>query len=434
MPLLRLMAGPLLFLGLLVSVSNELFSFAPSWLASGAVWAAGLILFLGLAKPQQRTVGLIALLALFSWLIAWQTGPQYHHLLDALSVNQSMIVMLIAVQFLQLVALPKGDKQEISPIGKQAFFKTYLGIHFFGSVINLSALLLVADRLITKPPVLKNQHKLLIRGFTSGASWSPFFAAFAASLVFTPNATLSVVIVGGFLLSIAAFLLTWQEVSADKEDLIDDFVGYPMHFEALWLPIVLVFLVFSTQYFSSSTKVITLIAIYALLISVLVLLVRKGIKTASGQLKTHVLDKLPQMKNELTLFLIAGVLGGGIATAMDSLQIAIPISHFDGLTASGIMLCVLLLAIVGIHPIISIAVVGHWMIGFGANHTLLAMMFLMSWAIGVAISPVSGVNLAMQGRYGLSGRAVFRWNLPYAIKMYFVASAILISVSYLLGV
>jgi len=434
MPLLRLMAGPLLFLGLLVSVSNELFAFAPSWLASVAVWSGGLMLFLGLAKAQQRTVGLIAILALFSWLIAWSAAPQYHHLIDALSVNQSMIVMLIAVQFLQLVALPSGDSQESLPVGRHAFVKTYLGIHFFGSVINLSALLLVADRLITKPPVLKNQHKLLIRGFTSGASWSPFFAAFAASLVFTPNASLSVVIVGGFVLSIAAFLLTWQEVTADKDDSVDGFIGYPMHFEALWLPVVLVCLVFITQYFSPSIKVITLIAIYALLVSVFVLLARKGIKPASNQLKEHVLNKLPQMKNELTLFLIAGVLGGGIAAAMDSLQISIPISHFDGLTASGIMFCVLLLAIVGIHPIISIAVVGHWMIGFGANHTLLAMMFLMSWAIGVAISPVSGVNLAMQGRYGLSSIDVFRWNLPYAIKMYFVASAILISISYLLGV
>ena len=434
MSLLRLMAGPLLLLGLLVSVSNELFSFAPSWLASVAVWSGGLILFLGLAKTQQQTVGLIAILALFSWLIAWSAGPQYHHLLDALSVNQSMIVMLIAVQFLQLVALPSGNAEENLPVGRQAFVKTYLGIHFFGSVINLSALLLVADRLITKPPVLKNQHKLLIRGFTSGASWSPFFAAFAASLVFTPNASLSIVIVGGFVLSIVAFLLTWQEVTSDKEDSIDGFIGYPMHFEALWLPVVLVCLVFSTQYFLPSIKVITLIAIYALLVSIFVLLARKGIKPASNQLKEHVLNNLPKMKNELTLFLIAGVLGGGIAAAMDSLQIGIPINHFDGLAASGIMLCVLLLAIVGIHPIISIAVVGHWMIGFGANHTLLAMMFLMSWAIGVAISPVSGVNLAMQGRYGLSNIDVFRWNLPYAIKMYFVASAILITVSYLLGV
>lgn len=432
-PLASAVAGAALFLGFVISVVNAFMPFLPHWGGASLVWFAGLILFFDLKKLQRNTILLISLLACLSWLVAWSVG-KFDEIVDAMSVNQAMIVMLVGVQFLQLVALPVSDDQETLPMGKRAFLKTYLGVHFFGSVINLSAVLLVADRWVRDAPLLKNQQKLLTRAFTSAASWSPFFAAFAAAFVFTPDASLSLVISVGLIMTIIAFLVTWLEVLKDKKNDITKFIGYPVHFDALWLPVVLVIFVFFAHYFFPSIKVIILIAICALLVSVSVLLARRGMDEGLDQFKDHVLIKLPQMKNELTLFLIAGALGGGIAAAMEGLAITIPVDHFDGFVASGIMFFILILAIIGIHPVISIAVLGHWMVDLQANQSLLAMMFLMSWAIGVASSPISGVNLALQGRYGVSGLAIFRWNLAYAIKMYLVASILLIMSGHLLGV
>jgi len=45
---------------------------------------------------------------------------------------------------------------------------------------------------------------------------------------------------------------------------------------------------------------------------------------------------------------------------------------------------------------------------------LLGLVFLMSWSLGVALSPFSGIQLALQSRYGVSARALLRLNRLYA--------------------
>lgn len=422
----------LLFVGLVVTLANAFIPFFPYWLGGASVWLAGLILFFDLAIKQKKIILTIASLASISWFIAWQTD-RLSNFIEVISINQTMIVMLIGVQFLQLVALPDSDEKDILPVGERGFIKSYLGVHLFCSVINLSVVLLVADRWAKKGKLSRNQLKLLTRGFCSAAHWSPFFAAFAAAMVFTPNATLSLVIPLGLVMAFAAFLLTWIEVKRDDDGSLENFVGYPMHFEALWLIVVLVSVVFVLHLMLPSIKVLLLIALSALSVSLLVLLARKGAVAAALDFEQHLRTKLPNMKSELLLFLIAGVLGAGVASALDGLSIAVPITQFDGVAALIILFFTLILALVGVHPVISIAVIGHWLADIQPDQTLLAIMFLMSWAIGASASPVSGVSLALQGRYDVSGWSISSWNLGYTIKMYGVACVVLLFTSYILG-
>ncbi|MFT6624955.1 MAG: hypothetical protein ACJAZI_001035 [Cycloclasticus sp.] len=429
---LRAISGVLLFVGLVVTLVNAFIPLLPHWLGGASVWLAGLILFFDLAIKQKKIILTIASLASISWFIAWQTD-RLSNFIEVISINQSMIVMLIGVQFLQLVALPDSDESESLPVGERGFIKSYLGVHLFCSVINLSVVLLVADRWAKKGKLSRNQLKLLTRGFCSAAHWSPFFAAFAAAMVFTPNATLSLVIPLGLVMAFAAFLLTWIEVKRDDDGSLENFVGYPMHFEALWLIVVLVSVVFVLHLMLPSIKVLLLIALSALSVSLLVLLARKGAVAAALDFEHHLRTKLPNMKSELLLFLIAGVLGAGVASALDGLSIAVPITHFDGVAALIILFFTLILALVGVHPVISIAVIGHWLADIQPDQTLLAIMFLMSWAIGASASPVSGVSLALQGRYDVSGWSISSWNLGYTIKMYGVACVVLLFTSSILG-
>lgn len=433
MSLFKKAAGPLLILSFVLTVFSAWVPSHIDRIQGGVTWLAGIILFFDLGAKQKRIILTIAGFAMLSWVVAWQTG-EVSHIAKALSANQLMIVMLIGVQFLQLVALPENEKAEPLPTGKKAFIRTYLGVHFFGSVINLSATLLVADRLVKETQLSMNQLKLLTRAFTSGAHWSPFFAAFAAALVFTPDASLPIVMVVGFSMASLAFFVTLFEVNADKSEQIDAFVGYPMHFEALWLPAVLVVFVGVAHYIFPAISVLILIALCSLALSMLVLFLRKGLSKGGGDFIDYGVNRLPQMKNELLLFLIAGVFGSGLAAALDGLSIAIPFQHFDGIVASIILLFMFLLAILGVHPVISIAVIGHWIISIEPNQTLLAIMFLMSWAIGVSASPISGINLALHGRYGASGQQIFKWNIAYASKIYLFSCVILMAVAYWLGV
>ena len=433
MSFLKKAAGPLLLLSFALTVFSTFIPTETAWLQGGVMWLAGIILFFDLAARQKKIILTISLLAIASWIVAWQTG-EVSHISNALSANQLMIVMLIGVQFLQLVALPVGEKAEPLPTGSKAFVRTYLGVHFFGSVINISSVLLVADRLVKEAKLSMNQQKLLTRAFTSGAHWSPFFAAFAAALVFTSEASLPVVFGVGLSMASIAFFITLFEAKTNKSEALNNFIGYPMHFEALWLPLGLVVIVGAAHYLFPGINMLVLIALSALLMSVAVLLLRKGFAEGCSDFNAYALNKLPQMKNELLLFLIAGVLGSGLAAALDGLSIAIPFEHFDGVVASAVLLFMFLLAVLGVHPVISIAVIGHWIATVEPNQTLLAIMFLMSWAIGVSTSPISGINLALHGRYGVSGQQIFKWNLSYALKMYFFDCIVLMIVAYLLGV
>lgn len=433
MPLLKKAPGLLLLLSFALTIISVWTSVNIDWIQGGLMWLAGSILFFSLGVKQKRVILTISLFAILSWVVAWVTG-ETSQIVKALSANQLMIVMLIGVQFLQLVALPADEGAESLPTGFKAFIRTYLGVHFFGSIINLSATLLVADRLVKEAPLSMNQQKLLTRAFTSGAHWSPFFAAFAAALVFTPDASLPIVMSAGISMASIAFIVTLYEVKVDKRESIDKFVGYPVHFEALWLPAILVMLVGAAHTLFPAISVLILIAICSLGLSVFVLLWRKGGGAGTTAFINYTVNKLPQMKNELLLFLVAGVFGSGLAAALDGLSIAIPFQYFDGLVASIILLFIFLLAILGVHPVISIAVIGHWIMTIEPNQTLLAIMFLMAWAIGVSASPISGINLALHGRYGVSGQQIFKWNISYALKVYVCDCIVLMLAAYLLGI
>ena len=273
---LNKLSGLFLFIGLILTIGNEFFSLTPRWLEGLFVWVAGLILFVDLAVKQKKVISTIALFAFVSWVLAWILGD-VSNLASALTTNQSMIVMLMGVQFLQLVAIPKGEVDESLPMGKKAFIKTYLGVHFFGSVINLSSVMLVADRLVASKPLTQQQQMLLTRAFSSAANWSPFFAAFAAAMVFAPDASLIVLVPAGFALACVACLISYLDVLKVGEHSLKDFVGYPIHFQALWLPVVLVCFVIVAHYLIPTAKVIVLIALCAVLISVIVLIARSGL-------------------------------------------------------------------------------------------------------------------------------------------------------------
>ncbi len=123
--------------------------------------------------------------------------------------------------------------------------------------------------------------------------------------------------------------------------------------------------------------------------------------------------------------------GVSISSILVGLNIEFPFDVFNGFTASILLFVLIFLSFIGIHPIISIAIIGNWM--GELNHTLLAMTFLMSWSTAVSTSPFSGLNLTMQARYDLKAIEIFKVNILYAIKMYFVCVIILFILSNYLG-
>ena len=429
---LRGISGALLFLGLVATLIHTFFPVFPSWPSTAVIWSAALILCFYLASSQKKLVIVLGSLSVVAWVFSWSHGYA-GEFTDAFSINQSLVVLMIGVNLLQLVAAPQDPGQERLPTGEGAFVRTYLGLLLFGAIISLSAVLLVGNRLIQQAPFTGNQHKLLTRSFASAANWSPFWAAFGAATLFAPEAKLSIVVSAGLSMAVLGFLLTWHEVRANQSEPIHEFSGYPMHFELLWLPSILSLLVIVAHYLFPSVKIILLVALLSTLICIAVLGIRHTFATARLELQQHIIERLPDIRGELVLFLVAGMFGTGLAAVIDVLNISFPFAVFDGITASILLLAIIVVAIFGMHPIVSITVIGHWAAPYEPNQTLIAMTFVTGWAMAIILNPFSGLALTLHGRYGTSGFLMFKRNLPYAIKLYCGACILLLTTDYFLG-
>jgi hypothetical protein len=408
-------SGLLIFLSFLVTLYSYFFNNDLLILSGILAWISFLILFNSI--KNKKMILILFILSLIAFLISSFNGFKMDFI-KVFTVNQYLLTLLITVGFLRLIATPKKDKLSSLPKGKQSFIKTYLGVHLFGSVINLSSLILVADKMYKKAPLTNSQIILLTRAFSSDAYWSPFFVAFAAAITYAPNLNTSIILLNGITLAFLAFLITYYEVIKNKEFNMDEFRGYPLSFDSLYLPFILAVLVLITNYIYPNIKVIVLISLYSMLMSLFILPIKKGFNQAISKFKLHIMDELPKMKVEMALFLVAGMFGMAVSSILIGLNLKLPFEIFDWQIASILLLIFITLAFIGIHPIITIAIIGDFL--SGVNHTLLALTFLMAWSTTVSTSPFSGLNLTIVARYNFDAKEIFKLNIFYAFKMYFI--------------
>ena len=417
-------SGILIFLSFIVSIYSYFFQKELLVLSGIFAWFAFILLFESL--KNKKFLWALFILSFLSFLICLINDYKIDFI-KVFTVNQYLLTLLIGVGFLRLIATPKKIKVKELPKGEKSFLKTYFGVHLFGSVINLSSLILVADKMYKKASLSSLQVLLLTRAFASDAYWSPFFVAFAAAITYAPNLNTFVILLNGLFLSLIGFLITYVEVKKDKDFDISEFRGYPISFDTLYLPFMLAFLVLLTHSFFPDIKVIVLISIFSISLTFLVLPMKKGFFKAKIKFKNHILEELPKMKTELSLFLVAGMFGILVGSILLGLKLTLPFDNFDWFIASILLAIFIILGFIGIHPIITIAIIGDFL--SGVNHTLLAITFLMAWATTVSTSPFSGLNLTIVARYDFDAKEIFKLNILYAFKMYIVCTICLFLLS-----
>lgn len=409
------LSGILIFISFISTIYAYFFNDEVLIFSGLLAWSAFLILFNTL--NNKKILLILLSLSLLSFSYSYVNG-YFIDFIKVFTVNQYLLTLLIGVGFLRLIATPKKDKTTKLPKGKQSFLKTYLGVHLFGSVINLSSLILVADKMYKKGALTNAQIVLLTRAFASDAYWSPFFVAFAAAVTYAPNLSTPIILVNGLFLAFMAFVITYIEVMKDEKFKIEEFRGYPVAFDTLILPFSLAFLVLLTHHYFPSLKVIVLIALFSIILTLVVLPIKKGLGKSVRIFSSHILEELPKMKFEMSLFLVAGMFGISVGSILIGMNVALPFEQFDWIIASTLLAIFIILAFIGIHPIITIAIIGDFL--SGVNNTLLAITFLMAWSTTVSTSPFSGLNMTIVARYGFSPKEIFGLNIKYALKMYII--------------
>ena len=107
---------------------------------------------------------------------------------------------------------------------------------------------------------------------------------------------------------------------------------------------------------------------------------------------------------------------------------------YFGVTAAWITLLILIgLAIVGMHPVTTVALAAGVLAPHVEDANLLALTLLFGWGLGVCFSPFSGIQLTLQARYLIRMRDLAAQNLPTALPLTGIAFATLYLYSRLSG-
>ncbi|MBO1518442.1 hypothetical protein [Oceanisphaera pacifica] len=419
----RRVAGGLILLGMLLISAQLLGLPVPQGGAGVAYWLAAGLLWPGLSSRNRLQASVLLIIGLACLGISVWLGGDFE-LRRLLGSNANLLSMLVAVSFLSLVSRPTNEQDKPLPRGRAALASTLAAVHVFGSVINLSSVFIIGDRLAQLANLSREQSIVLVRGFTAAAFWSPFFAAMAVALSVAPEAKLTQLWLVSIPLAALGLGLTYWQLARQTSSLVAkhgsqtevaDFIGYPLHLGALLLPCMLAIAVLLFHQLWPVLSILAVITLLAPLFSLVVLVVTQ--RSVLAGIRQLTAGRLPQMGNELALFLAAGVLAYGLESLLLNANLSLPVQHFGALAASITYLAIVLLALLGIHPIVCIALAASLLSPLAPDHTLLALVFLSSWAVGTSTGPLSGINLAFQGRYGVDSFKMMRWNLSYLTLM-----------------
>ena len=85
----------------------------------------------------------------------------------------------------------------------------------------------------------------------------------------------------------------------------------------------------------------------------------------------------------------------------------------------------MVIASLGVHPVVVVSTAVPLLSPSNPDPSLLAVLFVMCWGIGCAISPLSGTNVTLDGRYGVNSWLISRRNIGYCSAMTVIAVGLL---------
>ena len=417
--------GLMISVMLVASVVHGLAPAFPREVAVLAAWTAGCAVWSRLPRRARIQVGVMLGIGLACIAVAAARGVDVAWG-DAAGRSLPILTLLAGVAFLRLIHLADAVRRAGSapPRGFGAYLRTMAGVHLFGAVINISALVVFTERLARSTRLTRREVTILGRSYSMVAYYSPFIGGVALALGLVPGVQFPKLVLAGMALAGIGFLVVVALGRLEEGPAIADFQGYPFRLESLWLPFVLVCSVAAAHWARPSLSVLLLLALLAPLLAAVVLATRTGPVGAMRTVKRFALNELPGMSGELTLFLAAGVLGGGLTALVSAYPSIVPAFTLTAATGTMAVAGIVVTAMAGVHPLVSVTTLIAVTLPASPDPTLLAAVCVTGWGIGSAASPYSGINMVLAARCGVSSWMFTRWNAVYCAIMVLAAGAV----------
>ena len=388
----------------------------PADVATIAAWLTLLPMLPAIKASARKQSVVLFLLGVLGLAIGFWQGAEISWR-SVFSANVPLLTMFVAITFLSLTNAP--DSEERLPRGNKVAAITALGTTLLGAVINMSVIFVFGDRLQRDGKLTDTQQIILARCFTAAAWWSPFFIATGVALMYAPGMVWKATVAPGAIMALLGIGYTLIEVNHKSKSA---FEGYPLKAESLVIPVLMAIAVLILHHFFPQIRIMILISLMSVLGALLFMHTRPRWLT----LKNFVNNRLHGAGPQFALFLAAGVFSAGIK-AMISLYPNLIDLHqfsFDASMFAVILALMIVAGLLGVHPVISIAVVSPVLLPLNPDTTSLGFMFLSTWAISTGCGPLSGLGLILTGLYGASSRQIIANNWHYIIAMWALASLV----------
>ncbi|WP_301584730.1 hypothetical protein [Halomonas alkaliantarctica] len=411
-------AGVLVLLGLLAQIVGFTGAMPTAQTVSYLLWAAVALLWRDIPRRSRIQAGVLIVLGVLMLMVARVVYGANVNWPAMLQGNVFVVSMLVGVSFISLLGT-HGNKR---PPGKRVtgadgVLRTWLGVHFLGTILNLSTVFMVGDRLARRSPLTTPQLLALNRGLSSAALWSPFFASMAIVIALVPEVQYGQIALIGFPLAMLSGLLTTLELRRRFD--LAEVDGFSLSPRSLLMPAGMAALVMLFHFWL--TPSLTIVSIITFLLPAVAVLsnLKEGARYTLRRIRQHTTTRLPAMRGEISLFLAAGLLTLGLSTlvaaaAGDDWTLFATFGMWQAMVSFA---AITLSALVGLHPIIGVSVLASILNLASGEQTLFAFVALSAWAVGTSVGPLSGINLSLQGRYGVSGYRMMKNNLLYAAMM-----------------
>lgn len=358
---------------------------------------------------------------------------------QALQENIYLVVMFTLVPLLGIPIQHGGYFEALQGVFRRYVYNNsrfYLLVSFVsafvGVLVNLAVVPLVLQ--ISKASSKSSNKKLLssaiVRGFATCTIWAPTTAAIAlivqlsgaSWLLFFPYAILCGVISG-----LVGYFMTMYEEKGVGDALTsvveepDVEINVRKVVELSVFGIILISAIAVVSYITGIHTVIV-VSLASLIYPVIWLGIIGRLQILIREFKSYFNESLPKIKNEIILFVGAGLFATSINYSHLGDYVSVLLSMLVGknalLLAVVIILAILMLSALGIHPIIPVTIIGGTVkaAAYGVTPTYLALIMAISWAMGISISPSSATVIALSGLTGQSPIHVgLRWNGFYVL-------------------
>ncbi|MEK4131123.1 hypothetical protein NYE67_15890 [Solibacillus sp. FSL W8-0474] len=407
-----------------------------------------IVLFLVLVLPQLEKRVLILNLTMLLAIL---------YMLKDSSVNNSFLTMgirsnlplfsIIVITPLLGILISTGDyiqalKQKTNKIWNNMYLFYWwmtFSTHGLGVLLNVGSITINHQLMdVANIHNKKIVGSILNRAFITTMFWSPYFAAMA--LVLT-NLNLQWTDVGWqallftFIVLVGNFFINYKDLK-DEQTLKNNILNTDININDLEsskkvgeLLFVLGSMVTITFFLNSLFlhSMVISICIVALIYPMVWCSIKQKFILYKAAFKSHLFIVIPNMKQELSLYLIAGLFGTVfIHSIWKDKLLEFLIGNFGDYPIAFILVVILFImgfALISIPPIVTVTLLSTSVdpVLFGMSIEIFALTLLFSWGAVTSIAPTTSVSSILSARLNIPITTVsLKWNLKFFLMLIFL--------------